>query len=42
MPNQRLQLTWYNKEKVLIPTETGKYGYRWQIQKIHVIVKHVP
>lgn len=29
MPNQRLQLTWYNKEKVLIPTETGKYGYRW-------------
>lgn len=29
MPNQRLQLTWYNKDKALIPTETGKYGYRW-------------
>lgn len=29
MQNQRLQLTWYNKEKALIPTETGKYGYRW-------------
>ena len=29
MSNQRLQLTWYNKDKALIPTETGKYGYRW-------------
>lgn len=29
MSNQRLQLTWYNKEKALIPTETGKYGYSW-------------
>lgn len=26
---QRLQLTWYNKDKALIPTETGKYGYTW-------------
>lgn len=29
MANQRLQLTWYNKDKALIPTETGKYGYTW-------------
>ena len=29
MSQQRLQLTWYNKDKALIPTETGKYGYRW-------------
>ncbi|MBB5846234.1 adenine-specific DNA-methyltransferase [Mobiluncus mulieris] len=26
---QRLELTWYNKDKALIPTETGKYGYTW-------------
>lgn len=29
MAAQRLQLTWYNKNKALIPTETGKYGYSW-------------
>jgi len=29
MTRQRLQLTWYNKDKALIPTETGKYGYSW-------------
>ena len=29
MAQQRLQLTWYNKDKALIPTETGKYGYTW-------------
>ncbi|HIW95435.1 MAG TPA: site-specific DNA-methyltransferase [Candidatus Corynebacterium gallistercoris] len=29
MAKQRLQLTWYNKDKALIPTETGKYGYTW-------------
>ena len=29
MAKTRLQLTWYNKDKALIPTETGKYGYRW-------------
>lgn len=29
MSKQRLQLTWYNKDKALIPTETGKYGYTW-------------
>lgn len=29
MTQQRLQLTWHNKDKALIPTETGKYGYRW-------------
>ena len=29
MTAQRLQLTWYNKDKALIPTETGKYGYTW-------------
>lgn len=27
--NQRLELTWYNKDKALIPTENGKYGYTW-------------
>lgn len=26
---QRLELTWYNKDKALIPTVTGKYGYSW-------------
>lgn len=26
---QRLQLTWFNKDKALIPTEVGKYGYTW-------------
>ncbi|MDU0347452.1 site-specific DNA-methyltransferase [Actinomyces sp. MRS3W] len=29
MTAQRLQLTWHNKDKALIPTETGKYGYTW-------------
>lgn len=29
MGKQRLQLTWYNKDKALIPTENGKYGYKW-------------
>lgn len=29
MAQQRLQLTWYNKDKALIPTEAGKYGYTW-------------
>lgn len=29
MSKSRLQLTWYNKDKALIPTETGKYGYMW-------------
>nr|WP_249290603.1 site-specific DNA-methyltransferase [Mobiluncus mulieris] len=24
-----MELTWYNKDKALIPTETGKYGYTW-------------
>ena len=26
---QRLELTWYNKNKALIPIESGKYGYAW-------------
>ncbi|MGQ4574948.1 site-specific DNA-methyltransferase [Dermabacteraceae bacterium P7006] len=26
---QRLELTWYNKDMALIPTEEGKYGYTW-------------
>lgn len=26
---QKLELTWFNKDKALIPTETGKYGYTW-------------
>ncbi|CAL8898204.1 hypothetical protein KVA01_14810 [Kocuria varians] len=29
MVQQRLQLTWFNKDRALIPTETGKYGYTW-------------
>ena len=29
MTKQRLQLTWYNKDMALIPTENGKYGYSW-------------
>lgn len=29
MPPQKLELTWFNKDKALIPTETGKYGYTW-------------
>lgn len=29
MSKQRLQLTWYNKDMALIPTESGKYGYLW-------------
>ena len=29
MTAQRLQLTWDNKDKALIPTETGTYGYTW-------------
>ncbi|GGH61601.1 site-specific DNA-methyltransferase [Rothia aerolata] len=29
MAQQRLQLTWYNKDKALIPIESGKYGYTW-------------
>ena len=29
MADQRLQLTWYNKDKALIPIETGQYGYAW-------------
>lgn len=26
---QRLELTWFNKGKALIPAEAGKYGYMW-------------
>ena len=29
MTTQRLQLNWHNKDKALIPTKTGKYGYTW-------------
>lgn len=29
MINNRLELTWYNKDKALIPTENGKYDYKW-------------
>lgn len=29
MSKKRLELTWYNKDKALIPTEHGKYSYRW-------------
>lgn len=29
MSKQRLELTWYNKDMALIPTEAGKYGYTW-------------
>jgi len=26
---QRLELSWCNKDQALIPTETGRYGYTW-------------
>lgn len=26
---QRLELSWYNKDQALIPTESGRYGYTW-------------
>lgn len=29
MTKQRLELTWFNKDLALIPTEQGKYGYTW-------------
>ncbi|TJZ95084.1 site-specific DNA-methyltransferase [Dermacoccus nishinomiyaensis] len=29
MTKQRLELTWFNKDQALIPTEHGRYGYRW-------------
>lgn len=29
MSKNRLELTWYNKDMALIPTENGKYGYTW-------------
>ena len=25
----KLELTWYNKDKALIPLDEGKYGYAW-------------
>lgn len=27
--SQRLELTWFNKDRALIPTKTGRYGYSW-------------
>ena len=29
MAKTRLELTWYNKDKGLIPVEKGKYDYKW-------------
>lgn len=29
MSKMRLQLTWYNKDMALIPTESDRYEYRW-------------
>lgn len=29
MESQRLQLTWHNKDKALIPAKNGQYGYSW-------------
>lgn len=29
MAKTRLELTWYNKDKALIPVEKGKYDYKW-------------
>lgn len=29
MKSQKLELTWYNKDQALIPTEAGRYGYEW-------------
>lgn len=28
-PQQTLRITWTNKDKALIPTEQGRYGYTW-------------
>lgn len=29
MAQQRLELTWVNKDKALIPTGHGRYGHTW-------------
>lgn len=29
MAQQKLELTWYNKDQALIPAERGRYGYEW-------------
>ena len=29
MSQRRLELSWYNKDMALIPTEAGQYGYTW-------------
>ncbi|APT92999.1 DNA methylase [Corynebacterium phocae] len=29
MTAKRLELTWFNKDKALIPAESGRYGYKW-------------
>lgn len=29
MTKQKLEMTWYNKDMALVPTETGKYHYSW-------------
>lgn len=26
---QLLELSWYNKNQALIPTQSGRYGYSW-------------
>ncbi|OZD53577.1 site-specific DNA-methyltransferase [Rhodococcus sp. 06-1460-1B] len=43
--SQRLELTWFNKDRVLIPAERGKYGYAWvdphnpRYSEIHTLVE---
>lgn len=29
MSKQKLEITWHNKDKALIPTTRGRYGYTW-------------
>lgn len=42
---QRLELTWFNKDKALIPTEQGHYGYMWvnpndpRYSETHTLIK---
>lgn len=44
MAQQRLQLTWYNKDKALIPSQEGRYDYTWvepsdpRVREVHPLI----
>lgn len=44
MVQQRLQLTWYNKDKALIPSQEGRYDYTWvepsdpRVREVHPLI----